>query len=296
MEYIEYTIYALIFFYLVGLFSSKGGKTHKQAKQKNSKPINKKERKPTQTQANVDSFEKISHEIESLNGLNEASIKKIEQAKKQNNYKLANKLYPKYLEQKIRVINLNILQNKEILGATLDEFSEINNGGYLSHHLVHSYFEYSTSLAMDGSFDEAHNLISGLSTLGVPELTNNIFYPHGTDNWILQQLRFQLHLQELAKIECNGELYIQQGILIICIKMASAQYDKDISKTKLCNLAFGVGGKYFLSINSDKKKYKEAKDWLWDWQSTTKAQTYNNALQLAREKSKELNNYLFKSS
>lgn len=261
------------------------------SEEKNREPANEKESKLILTQENDDNFLKTSRKIESLNALNEITSEKIEQAKKQKNHKLANKLYPKYIKQKIKTINLEMLQDSEALSSSPNEFSEL-----YSDHLTFLYFEYATSLAMDGNFDEAQKLITEIATLGVPELTGNIFYQPGTEDWIFQQLRFQIHKQELAKIECNSELYIHQGVLIICIKTALAQYDTDMSKTRLCNLAFGVGGKHFLSINNNKKKYKEAKDWLWEWYTTTSTQTYNKALQIANEKSKQLNSYLLESN
>ena len=291
MDYIEYIIYALIFFYLVGRFSTKEDKAHKQVRKKNSEPTSEKESISAQTHADDDNFLKTSRQIESLKALNEVILEKIEQAKEQKKHKLANKLYPKYLKQIIKTINLEMLQIKEVMGDSPDEFSESD-----VDHLIFLYFEYATSLAMDGNFDEAQNLITGIATLGVPELTGNIFCQPGTEGWIFQQLRFQSHKQELAKIECNSELYIHQGILIICIRIALPQFDVDISKTRLCNLAFGVGGKHFLSINNNKEKYKVAKDWLWEWHATNSAQTYNKALQLASEKSKQLNSYILESN
>lgn len=291
MDYIEYIIYALIFFYLVGRFSSKEDKTLQKVNKKNREPADKKESKLIPTQENDDNLLKTIRKIESLNVLNGITYEKIEQAKKQKNHKLANKLYPRHLKQIIKTINLKMLQDNEVPGSSPNEFRES-----YSDHLIFLYFEYATSLAMDGNFDEAQNLITGIATLGVPEITGNIFNQPGTEDWIYQQLGFQGHKQKLAKIECNSELYIHQGILIICIKKALTQYDTEISKTRLCNLAFGVGGKHFLSINNNKKKYKEAKDWLWDWHATTSTQTYNKALQLANEKSKQLNNYLLESN
>ncbi|MDC1347643.1 hypothetical protein N8217_07770 [Glaciecola sp.] len=83
MDYIEYIIYALIFFYLVGRFSTKEDKAHKQVRKKNSEPTNEKKSISAQTYADDDNFLKTSRQIESLKALNEVILEKIEQAKEQ---------------------------------------------------------------------------------------------------------------------------------------------------------------------------------------------------------------------